>query len=145
MENNSKNMKTPNIYNSGIPIFYSPPRNFKFLITSKVKYLEIKFYPLEGLNEIEMVFGDDELKLTLSCNLGTIKLFNLNQNNEIKIIYAENQEQLDSIEFFQKRKEIIVLLKDLLNGREIFISNEYIPYKQQIIEYLNKNFTSINF
>ena len=38
-------------------------------------------------------------------------------------------------------KEIIDLLKKMIGSRKIYISKKYIPYKNEIIKYLNENFT----
>jgi hypothetical protein len=132
-------MKDLKFYNSGDALFYSPRKTFGFYNRDN----KINFYLKEG--RILLVWDDCDINLEIDENL-IVRLFTIEQNNQIKIIFNNSIDD-EVLKYMDdgaeiQFKEIIDVFKKMIGSRKIYISKKYIPYKNEIIKYLNENFTS---
>jgi hypothetical protein len=131
-------MKDLKFYNSGDALFYSPSKTFVFYNRDN----KINFY----LNEkgLLLVWDDCDINFEIPKNL-FVRLFTIEQNNQIKII-LNNSIDDDILKYMDdgaeiQFKEVIDAFKKMIGSRKIYISKKYISYKNEIIKYLNENFT----
>ena len=145
-ENPFKKLK---FYNGGDVLFYSPAgMTFWNHKGYKINFSLLEDHILCNYDGMDFKFeiwrGNDAFN-------SFIKQFIINQNDEIKIVFKDSIPKVVintwakiGVEYntIKNAEDNLEFYKKTFKSRKIFISKKYLPFKHQIIEYLNNNYSN---
>ncbi|WP_345095237.1 hypothetical protein [Flavobacterium chungnamense] len=145
-ENSLEKLK---FYNSGDVLFHSPAG----MTFWNHKGFKINFY----LQEDHILCNYDGMDFQFEIWSGSdafnsfIKHFIIIKNDEIKIVFKDSIPKVVKntwakigvdYDKIKNAEETLEFYKKMFNSRKFFISKKYLPFKNQIIEFLNDNYSN---